>query len=127
MSYRLLFKNLKIRICGTIIRSVLSCGFETWSVVLREDNKLRWFYDRLLKKRESRWMVSARRNEEIIYAEHYNWFTSPACNWVNTCRWRACGKYEAEYLRKWGLVEEKWGERSTKNNGGGKIKQISKT
>jgi len=41
-------------------------------------------------------MVSTRRNEEIINAEHHNWLTSPARNWVNTYRWRTCGKYEVE-------------------------------
>lgn len=62
-------------------------------------------------------MVSTRRNEEIIYVEHYNWLTSRACNWMKNCRWRACGKYEGEQLRKWGLVEENWGKVPSKTMG----------
>ena len=41
LSSRLLSKNLKIKICGTIILPVVLYGCETWSLTLREERKLR--------------------------------------------------------------------------------------
>jgi hypothetical protein len=41
LSSRLLLKNLKIRICKTIIFPVVLYGFETWSLTLREEHRLR--------------------------------------------------------------------------------------
>jgi hypothetical protein len=37
LSSRLLSKNIKIRICKTIILPVVLCGCETWSLTLREE------------------------------------------------------------------------------------------
>ena len=37
LSFRLLSKNLKIKICRTIILSVILYGYETWSLTLREE------------------------------------------------------------------------------------------
>jgi hypothetical protein len=42
-SSRLLSKNVKIRIHKTIILPVVLYGCETWSLILREENKLRIF------------------------------------------------------------------------------------
>jgi hypothetical protein len=39
--FRLLSKSIKIRICKTIILSVVLYGCETWSLTLREDCRLR--------------------------------------------------------------------------------------
>jgi hypothetical protein len=49
LSSRLLSKNLKIRIYKTIILPVVLCGCETWSLILREEHRLRVFENRLLR------------------------------------------------------------------------------
>jgi len=43
LSSRLLSRNLKIKIFRTIILPVVLYGFETWSLTLREERKLRVF------------------------------------------------------------------------------------
>jgi hypothetical protein len=43
-------KNLKIRICKTIILPVVVCGCETWSLTLREEHRLRMFENRVLRR-----------------------------------------------------------------------------
>ena len=50
LSSRLLSKNLKVKIYRTIILPVLLYGFETWSLTLREERKLRVFENRVLRK-----------------------------------------------------------------------------
>jgi hypothetical protein len=50
MSSRLLSKNLKIRICKTIILPVVLYRCETWSLTLREEHRLRVFENRVLRK-----------------------------------------------------------------------------
>ena len=42
-------KNLKIKICGTIILPVVLYGCETWSLTLREEHRLRVFENRVLR------------------------------------------------------------------------------
>jgi hypothetical protein len=49
-SSRLLSKNVKIRIYKTIILPVVLYGYETWSLTLREDHRLRVFENRVLRK-----------------------------------------------------------------------------
>jgi hypothetical protein len=49
-SSRLLSKNLKIRICKTIILPVVLYGCETWSLTLREKHRLRVFENRVLRR-----------------------------------------------------------------------------
>ena len=39
----LLSKNLKVKIYRTIILPVVLCGCETWSLILREERRLRVF------------------------------------------------------------------------------------
>jgi hypothetical protein len=43
LSSHLLSRNVKIRICKTIILPVVLCGCETWSVTLKEVHKLKVF------------------------------------------------------------------------------------
>jgi hypothetical protein len=50
MSFRLLPKNVKIRIYKTIILPVLLYGCETWSLTLREEQRLRVFENRVLRR-----------------------------------------------------------------------------
>jgi hypothetical protein len=49
LSFRLLSKNLKIRIYRTIILPVVLYGCETWSLTLREERRLRVFENRVLR------------------------------------------------------------------------------
>jgi len=49
-SSRLLSKNLKIKIYGTIILPIVWYGCETWSLTLRERGKLRVFENTVLRR-----------------------------------------------------------------------------
>ena len=50
LSSSLLSKNLKIEIYRTIILPVVLYGYETWSLTLREERRLRLFENRVLKR-----------------------------------------------------------------------------
>jgi hypothetical protein len=50
LSYRLLSKNLEIRIHRSIILPVVLCGYETWSLILREEHRLTVFWKGVLRK-----------------------------------------------------------------------------
>ena len=50
LSSSLLSKNLKIKIYRTIILPVVLYGYETWSLTLREELRLRVFENRVLKR-----------------------------------------------------------------------------
>jgi len=50
LSSRLLSKNLKIKICRTIILPVVLYGCETWSLTLREERRHRVFDNRVLRR-----------------------------------------------------------------------------
>jgi len=50
LSSRLLSKNLKIKIFGTIILPIVLYGCETWSPTLREERKLRVFENKVLRR-----------------------------------------------------------------------------
>jgi hypothetical protein len=50
LSSRLLSKNLKIRIYKTITMPVVLYGCETWSLILREEHRLRVFENRVLRR-----------------------------------------------------------------------------
>ena len=43
-------KNLKIKICRSIILRVVLYGCETWSLILREEHRLRVFENRVLRR-----------------------------------------------------------------------------
>ena len=49
LSSSLLSKNIKIKACRTIILPVVLYGFETWSLTLREERRLRVFENRVLR------------------------------------------------------------------------------
>jgi len=46
----LLFNNLKIKVYRTIILPVVLHGCESWSLILREERRLRVFENRLLRR-----------------------------------------------------------------------------
>jgi hypothetical protein len=50
LSYRLLSKNVKIRIYKSIILPVVLYGCETWSLTVREEHKLRMFENMVLRR-----------------------------------------------------------------------------
>jgi hypothetical protein len=50
LSSRLLSRNVKVKIHKTIILSVVLYGCETWSLTLREENRLRVFENRVLRR-----------------------------------------------------------------------------
>jgi hypothetical protein len=50
LSSRLISKNLKFKIYKTVILSVVLYGFETWSLTLREEHRLRVFESRVLRR-----------------------------------------------------------------------------
>jgi hypothetical protein len=50
LSSRLLSTNIKNRIYGSIIFLVILYGCETWSLILREEHRLRVFENRLLRR-----------------------------------------------------------------------------
>jgi len=50
LSFRLLSKNLKMKIYRTIILPVVLDGCETWSLTLREERKLSMFENRVLRR-----------------------------------------------------------------------------
>jgi hypothetical protein len=50
LSSHLLSKNLKIRIYKAIILTVVLYGYETWSLTLREEHRLRVFENRVLRR-----------------------------------------------------------------------------
>jgi hypothetical protein len=47
---RVLFKNVKIRIYGTIILPMVLFGCGTWSLALREEHRLEVFENKVLKR-----------------------------------------------------------------------------
>jgi hypothetical protein len=50
LSSRLLLKNVEIRIYKTIMLPVILYGYETLSLTLREEHKLRMFENRVLRR-----------------------------------------------------------------------------
>jgi hypothetical protein len=50
LSYRLLSRNVKVKIYKTIILPVVWYGCKTWSLTLREEHRLRAFNNRVLRR-----------------------------------------------------------------------------
>jgi hypothetical protein len=76
LSSRLISKNLKIKICKTVILPVVLYGCETWSLTLGEEHRLRVFENRVLKifgpKREEDGSWRKLHNDEL-----HNLYSSP--------------------------------------------------
>ena len=60
LSSRLLSKNLKIKIYRNIILPFVSYGCETWSLILREERRLRVFDERVFRR-----ILGPKRDEVI--------------------------------------------------------------
>ena len=88
--FRLLSKNLKIKIYRTIILPVVLYGCETWSLILREETKLRLFENMVLRR-----IFGPRRDEvtgewrRLHYEELNDLYCSP--NIVRVIKWRRMG------------------------------------
>jgi hypothetical protein len=50
LSSRLLSRNVKVKIYKTIILPVVLYGCETWSLILREEHRLRVFENRVVRR-----------------------------------------------------------------------------
>jgi hypothetical protein len=80
---KLLSKNTKIKVCGTINLPVVLYGYETWSLTLQEEKRLRVFENRVLRRifepkwDEVRWDWGRLHNEELN-----NLYASPNIFWV---------------------------------------------
>jgi hypothetical protein len=67
LSYRLISKNLKIKIYRTVILPVVLYGCETWSLTLREEQRLRVFENRELRR-----IFGPRREEDESWRKLHN-------------------------------------------------------
>jgi len=59
----LLTKNLKVKIYRTIILPAVLYGFETWTLTLREEHRLRVFENKVLKR------ISGPNRDEVMGEE----------------------------------------------------------
>ena len=87
LSYWLLSKDKKIKICKAIILPVLLYGCDAWSLTLREEGKLRIFDNRIL-----RWIFGPKRDEngewrKLHNEELHSLYRSPNTVRVIKSRW----------------------------------------
>jgi hypothetical protein len=66
----LLSKNIKIKIYNTIVLPVVLYGYETWSLTLREEHKLR-----VLENKDPRRLFRPKREEEAVMITHFIFFS----------------------------------------------------
>jgi hypothetical protein len=50
LSFRLLSRNVKVKIYKTIVLPIVLYGRETWSLILRKAHRLRVFENRVLRR-----------------------------------------------------------------------------
>jgi hypothetical protein len=67
LSFRLIQKNLKIKIYKTVILPVVLYGYETWSLALREGHRLRVFENRVLRR-----IFGPKREEDESWRKLHN-------------------------------------------------------
>jgi hypothetical protein len=78
LSSRLLSKNIEVRIYKSIILPVVLYGCETWSLILREEHRLRVFENRVLRR-----IFGPKRDEvtgewrKFLNEELHNLYSSP--------------------------------------------------
>jgi hypothetical protein len=65
--FRLISKNLKIKIYKTVILLVVLYGLETWSLTLREEHRLRVFEKRVLRR-----IFGPKREVEVSWRKVHN-------------------------------------------------------
>jgi len=72
LSSRLLYKNLKNKIYRTIILHVVLYGCEAWSLILREERKLRVFEYMVLRRIFGLWRDEVTREWRRLHNEELN-------------------------------------------------------
>ena len=75
LSSSLLSKNLKIKICRTIILPVILHGCKTWSLILREERKIRVYENRVLRR-----IFGPKKDEVTESGANYIMHRSVICN-----------------------------------------------
>jgi hypothetical protein len=90
--YKLLSKNIKIRIYRAIILPVVLYGYETWFLALREEHRLRVFENRVLRR------IIGRKKDEVTggcrklhYEELHDLYPAPIIIRIMKSRMRWVG------------------------------------
>jgi hypothetical protein len=92
LSSHVLSRNLKVKIFKTIILSVILYWCETWSVILREEHRLRVFEKRVLRR-----IFGPKRDEvmgewrKLHSGELHNLYLSPGIRQIKSRRMRWAG------------------------------------
>ena len=112
LSSRLLSKNLKIKIYRNIILPAVLYGCETWSLILREERKLRVFENMVLRR-----IFEPRRDEvtgewrRLHNEEPDDLYSSPnIVRAIKSRRMRWAGHVRI-WMRREGRVGSWWGNR----------------
>jgi hypothetical protein len=80
-------QNTKIRVCRTIILPVVLYGCETWSLTLREEQRLRVFENRMLRRTFGPKRDEATGEWRKLHNEKLNdLYSSPSIIWVINAR-----------------------------------------
>src|SRR5215510_1707092 len=103
LCYRLLTKNLKIKIYKTIILPAVLYGRETWSLTLREERRLRVFENRVLRRIFGPKRVEVTGEWRKLHNEElHDLYSSPNIvrvinreEWDRRDMWRGWGREEA--------------------------------
>ena len=67
LSSQLLSKNIKLKVCKTVILPVILYGCETWTLTLREEKRLQVFQNKVLRKiLDRREMIRQANGEDYI-------------------------------------------------------------
>jgi hypothetical protein len=78
LSFRLLSRNVKVKIYKTIILPVVLYGCETWSLTLREKHRLRVFENRVLRRIFGpKWDEVTGEWRKVHNEERHNLYSSP--------------------------------------------------
>jgi hypothetical protein len=77
LSSRLILKNLKIKIYNTVILPVVLYGYETWSLNLGEEHRLRVFENKVLRKITGPKREEDRSWKKLHYDELHILYSSP--------------------------------------------------
>jgi len=119
LSSRLISKNLKIKIYRTIILPVVLYGCETWSLILREERKLRVFENMVLRR-----IFGPRRDEETgewrtLHNEELNdlYCSTNIVRVIKSCRMRWAG-HVARMGEERGCIGCWWGNRRERDHWG---------